>query len=169
VDLTGDGIPENVYLKLHAKSMTYPITWDLTILSKGVTIYTYHSDDTQIDRVFNEPEIFGNKNCHDYISCKKFYYFSRLLSQIPMTYDRKKNILDILKPDLKDDFTSLVYEYLDGYQVNRKSAKKILENIEKDMKNKNAIFIYHSSSPTESGPIMIFSNDINMLVPIYRP
>ena len=168
VDLTGDGIPENIYLNLHTQNMAYPVTWDLIIKSNGVTVYTYHSDDTQIDHIFNEPEIFGKGKCHDYISCKRFYYSKTLISQIPMTSDMKVNILDILKPDLKDSFTTLVNEFLESHHVSKKRMKIIFEHLENDIKNKNSIFISHSYSPTESSPIMIFSKEINMFIPIYK-
>jgi len=77
VDVTGDGLADLISLDLRGAGWEQPITWTLTVESRGKIVLRHRSDDAWLDANFADPGFVAG--CSDYLSCKQKYYEKDLL------------------------------------------------------------------------------------------
>ena len=90
IDITGDGVPENIKLHIKGKSFKHPFVWTLDIFSGETNIFKHESDDTWLDKFFHD-EGYVSDECNGYLECKRQYYFHDILGGLVIITDLSVN------------------------------------------------------------------------------
>lgn len=153
LDITGDGAPERVVLKVKANDVNSPFEWKLSIWSGDKEIYTYGEDGTGTEFKFTE-----DQECNkQYVKCKLGYFFNKFVG---LKVSRKLKFGD---PALRLDrqYSGSVYNVALSYLVNERhldsvSAREATESIAKQMKSRKAIFVIHDKGEVDSSLPMVY-------------
>jgi hypothetical protein len=161
VDVTGDGKPDTITLRVTGKDMYSPLKWTLTISSLGQTVFSHTNDDKDINGFFGDKNYVGG--CKDYLECKRKWYFTDLLSRLVVpksSYDVKG-----IMPGIEAVTGQYLAEHLG---VKGEKAKAVISDIKKRLQNGQAIVISIPETPATASPIMVFSPVVNSFVEIYQ-
>jgi hypothetical protein len=163
VDITGDGKPDTITLRVTGKDMFSPLKWTLTISSLGETVLSHTSDDKDkhIDGFFRDEGYVGE--CKGYLECKSKWYFKDLLSIliVPKTGYHLGGIM----PGIEE----VAGQYLaKRFGVRGEKAKAIISDIKTRLGKGQAIMISIPDTPAISDPIMVFSPQVRRFVEIYQ-
>jgi hypothetical protein len=162
LDVTGDGKPETITLFIKAANVHAPVQWLLTIESNGNTIFDRDGDDTDIDPQFNDREAMPG--CPDYLQCKQKYYFEYMMGSL---VDHNWDPDDLLDMQRGGKLSSRVYQSLQRCcSINGPKADAIVADFERRIKERKAIILNPPVSPTESGPLMMYSAEAGQFVEI---
>jgi hypothetical protein len=77
MDVTGDGIEDEIRINIKGENWNKPFRWTLKIAAKGKTVFTHFSDDAWLDKFFNDKGYVAG-SCKTYLECKKEYYLADL-------------------------------------------------------------------------------------------
>jgi hypothetical protein len=163
VDVTGDGEDDMVTLHVTGPSPAEPYQWTLTIESEGRTIHQVERNDADVDPLFNDTETL---DCKSYADCKQRYYAEQILDGlIPAD-------LDI---DAMLDRQSTRGLYGAGRMFLRQccsragsNIEKMLRDIETRLREGSAVVIMIPDSPEMAGPLLVYSADAGVFVPVYK-
>ncbi len=168
IDLTRDGKPEKVVLHVTGKDFKSPFSWTITVYSNDRKIfYKEHSDTERFDKLFNEPEFWGD--CHDYTSCKSSWYYTEIMRLF--FYPLKPFHLELMENKEHGPFTT--YDEIRDLilrtgKATSVQANRVVEDLKRDIGNGKAICINPEVSPVSSGPIYLWIPVINDFVYIYN-
>jgi len=90
IDVTGDGVKDLITLHLKGLGWQAPFNWELSIRSKGKLIFSHESDDSWLDKFFNDPG-YVDDQCKSYLACKMKYYLHDLLDHLFIATDLSPN------------------------------------------------------------------------------
>jgi len=166
VDVTGQGKLNKISLHIRAKSMHSPFTWELSITANGKDIYTYASDDTEIDKFFGSKGYV--KNCQGYVDCKKKYYFHDILDNLVLNGNKWYNLEGTLDKTQSNTLYPIGRNYLEKCcAISGTKADAILQNIENKLRNGTAIILNMVTSPVTARNPEVFAPEIGRFIPIY--
>lgn len=160
VDVTGDGKPDTITLRVMGKDSYSPFTWTLTISSLGETVLFHTRNDKNIDGFFGDQDYVGN--CKGYQECKSKWYYKDLLSIliVPKSGYELKGIMP--------EIDVVAGKYLaDGLGIKGERAKAIITNIKNRLQKGHAIVISIPDTPATGNPIMVFAPEVRRFVEIY--
>jgi hypothetical protein len=167
VDVTGDGKPEKIILHLTAKNMKAPFVWTLTIISEGKQIYAYKSDDTHLDKFFNDEGYV--LDCKDYMSCKKKYYYHDILDVLVLSGNKWYDVNGILDKSQTNTLYPVGRKQLrECCNVTGQQADAILSKIENKLRTGKAIVINILQSPVHANPPLTFVSEVGRFIRFYE-
>ncbi len=162
-DITGDGIPEEIKIKLKAKNLMSPMEWSLTIKSKGETIYHKHQKDSrQIDERFTELESDTCYKARTVLECKRNFYFNSLGVHIIREdgYD-KNGIVEIPSYPING--------IINRYKVSRKKAENIYRRARNQILEGTAVLVVFETSPIQTSyPLEMYIKELGGFITIYE-
>jgi hypothetical protein len=169
IDVTGDGVPDRIVLKISADTWQTPIKWSLSILSKGKVVYSYFSDDTWLDKFFNDRD-FMNKTCTGYLDCKKKYYLTDLMKGVAE--------IDFRPPDPDSRFFDKVRagsiyntagkELIEKYHFTESEAFQTVDLMVSKIKAGKAILINIPVSPVQVQFPRMYCDKVGAFLVIYE-
>jgi len=166
-DVTGDGKSDEITLHLKAENINSPFKWTLTIISDKKIIFTHDSDDTWLDRFFNDAGFASD--CGGYISCKEKYYYHDILDSIILTGNKWYDLNGILDKSKDNTLYPLGRKQLQVCcNITGLTADAILSKIENNLRNGSAVAINVLVSPLKSKPAMIFAPEVGRFLVIYE-
>ena len=166
-DVTGNGTPDKITVHLSAKNMKSPFLWTITIISEGKQVYSHSSNDTQLDRFFNDDGYVDG--CKDYISCKSKYYYHDILDGLILTGNKWYDVNSILDPSKTNTLYSLGRKELRKCcKVTGRQADSILRKIEHKFRVGKAIAINVPQSPVQSNPPLIYVPEVRRFIRFYE-
>ena len=168
IDVTGDGDEETVTLHITGTSPTAPYKWTLSIEEDGKIIYHTERNDAEIDAIFSDADAMAAamEGCSGYAACKERYYAHEILEGlIPSDLDVDA-ILDRSSPNGLYGVGRAFLKQCCARTV--PAVDKVLKEIETGLRDSSAVVITIPVSPVEAGPLMVFSPDAGLFVPIYR-
>ena len=167
VDVTGNGLADEIILHLKAKDMNSPFTWSLTILAGNKVIYSHKSDDASIDNNFKD--VGYVTGCHDYISCKKKYYYDDILNYLILTGNKWYDPNGILDKSKSNTLYPLGRKQLsECCNITGSQANSILDKIERKLRSGKAVVLNIPESPVDSYPPMLFAPEVGRFLVIYE-
>ena len=160
--MTGDGEDDTVTLHFQAASAATPYTWTLVIESDGRTIYHIERDDADLDMLFGDAD--SMEGCENYAACKHRYYYEQILGGlIPADLDLE-TILDKSSPQ---GLYGVGRAFLRQCCA-RAGVEKAVTNIAVGLRNGSAAVVTVPDSPVAAGPLMVYSEDAGVFVPVYK-
>jgi len=168
LDVTGDGEDETITLHITGIAPTAPYQWTLVIDEDGKTIYHTERDDSENDTLFNDVDAMAEamEGCTGYAACKERYYTNQILGGLLPTEMDIDAILDRSSPN--GLYTAGRAFLKQCCARTAPAADKILKDIEARLRDVTAVVITIPASPVQAGPLMVFSPDAGLFVPIYR-
>ena len=166
-DITGDGIPEKITLRLKAKDFYTPLWWQLSIISKGKVIYSYTESDSSAEFKFiDDPE-----RAKQYLKLKYHYFYKEFVGlQISKSInfggrDGKKSLLS---KTYDGSIYKIARKYLvDQYHLNANAADNAIERVAKLIATGQTVIILHDCGNVETTLPMVYFKEVNALVPIF--
>jgi len=161
VDVTGDGKPDTITLRVIGKDMYSPLKWTVTISSLGETVLSQTREDKDINGFFGDEGYVGD--CRGYLECKSKWYFKDLLSilVVPKSgYD-----LEGIMPGIEGVAGKYLAERLG---VRGEKAKALVSGIKNRLQKGQAIVISIPDTPATANPIMVFSPEVRRFIEIYQ-
>lgn len=174
IDLTGDGVPEVVLVHLKAMDLDSPFRWTLTITSKGKNIYTVERDDTWLNEFFRDDDFTSDSGCIGYAECKRKYYFDDLLQIVVRPISGPGEHPLYAKVEAGDDMGGAGVwhtgkEYLvSTLHLDKSKAEKIIAALLIRLKAKRLPIISTNISPIMVDSPMIYVEEIDSFMPVYR-
>lgn len=165
IDLTGDGETEKITLDVKAKDFNSPFIWKLTIFYKGNTIYSYESDDTEIDKLFNNRGYANDYN--SYKESKEQWYFKDFLNHIVLPRD-SYSVEGILDKNYRFTLYPLGTKYLSEHGITGDKATLILNKMANLLQTGKAIVITIPAKPNMFYGTMMFCPETNSFMTIYE-
>lgn len=166
-DVTGDGIDDDIVLNITGESWHKPITWTLTIVSGGKTIFEHKSYDKWLDENFNDKGYVDN-TCTSYLECKKQYYLDNLLKHLIVTTDLSPNIHAYDRSNTGSIYTVAKKELMEKYSLSETNAMKTIEWMIKKLKTKKTPVLYVPISPVQNEFPRMFVDRVGKFVTIYE-
>lgn len=167
IDVTGDGIDDDIILRIKGKSWNKPFKWTLTIVSKGKSIFEHKSDDTWLDAFFSDKG-YVNDTCTSYLECKKQYYLNNLINNLIVKTDLSPNIHAYDKSNAGSIHTVARKELMDKFHLSEADAIKTIDWMIKKLKTKDAPVLYVPISPVQSEFPRMFVDRVGKFVTIYE-
>lgn len=157
--LTSSAGKDTVRIEIDAKDISQPVSWTLTVISRGEIIYKYKQNDAVIDEFFKDPSFVDG--CTSYVSCKKKYYLRDISTHL--TYR--------VEPRLKDaDFTENVQSTVTAYAKEQGlPAKPLIEAVLVQLTQKHPVALSIRETPVHDLPPMIWVPAFKRFVPFYQP
>jgi hypothetical protein len=168
LDVTGDGEEETITLHITGAAPTAPFKWTLVIDADGKTIYHTERDDAENDALFSDADAMAEalEGCAGYAACKERYYTSEILGGLLPTDLDVAAILDRSSPH---GLYGVGRAFLKQCCARTAPATdKILKSIADGLRDATAVVITIPASPVAAGPLLVFSPDTGLFVPIYR-
>lgn len=162
VDVTGDGEGDEISVRLRAKDILSPFSWELSINSRDHILLKHESDDTWMNSFFGEPGYMGG--CAGYIECKQKYYFNDLIKNIVVPYSMV-NIDGIV--DAKSIYP-IASKYLQENSISAVQIERIIPDLQARIKAERAVFLTVPISPLMTRGLLVYSPIINKLVLVYE-
>jgi hypothetical protein len=166
-DLTGDGKPERIALRLEGDSWQAPFRWSLSIASVGKIVFSRQSDDSPIDSLFSEKGFVDDK-CDSYIACKRQYYLHDLLDNLIVKADWPADH-HALVDDSSGSVRETLFEQLTGeYRITPGQVAAIVTAVKAKLRTKRAVLIYVPVSPVYSERPRVWIQAVGAFVTLYR-
>lgn len=167
MDVTGDGIDDDIILRIKGKSWNKPFKWSLTIVSKGKTIFEHKSDDTWLDAFFSDKG-YVNDTCASYLECKKQYYLNDLINNLIVKTDLSPNIHAYDKNNSGSIHFIAKKELMDKFHLSESEAIKTIDWMIEKLKTKETPVLYVPISPVQNNFPRMFVNRVSKFVTIYE-
>lgn len=167
VDLTRDGRPEKVTLRIRGKDIGVPFRWEIDIISGKKRIYHQERLDTHWDQFFNNPHFLGSA-CGDYESCKKKWYFDDMLDCFLI--EAGPSLLEVLENRglATRTLSELEDMILQTGKATFNEARMIIESLKEDLASGKAIGIQPDVNPIEGTGIAIWIPAIDGFIKVYN-
>jgi hypothetical protein len=166
VDVTGDGVPDSVFLHMRSANFYAPFDWTLSIKLGDSIIYSYREADSSTESYF---DFDSTCNSH-YIECKYDYYFNSFVGlkvdpTFSIIYDGKDKLLE-------EDYSGSIYHCARAYLIKEfhfdtSRADEAIRKMVEKIKRGKAIVIQHNDGPFLSTQPMAYFAEVNRFVPIY--
>jgi hypothetical protein len=167
IDVTGDGIDDDIVLHLKGETWNKPFKWTLTIISRGKTIFEHKSGDTWLDAFFNDKG-YVNKTCPSYLECKKQYYLKDLINNLVVKTDLSPNIHAYDKSNLGSIHSIAKKELMTKFHLSEAEAIKTVDWMINKLKTKETPVLYVPISPVQSEFPRMYVDRVGQFVTIYE-
>ena len=165
VDLTRDGKPEKVTLRIQGESIRDPFKWAIEIDSDGRRIFFKEQVDSRIDRFFNDPQYI--QGCNDYESCKKKWYFDELMDNFLVEADPSLSEILQKKAGPFPGYNDLAGMICQTGKATLDEAKKIIESLKRDVLDGRVIGIEPEVNPAYFTGIYLWIPVIEDFIKVY--
>lgn len=167
MDVTGDGIDDEIIIHIKGKSWEQPFTWTLTIVSNGKKVFEHESDDTRLDISFNDKG-YVNDTCASYIACKKQYYLTEMRKHLFIKTDLSptSHVFDRNNPG--SIYTIAKQELMDKFHLCEADANKTVDGMVAKLKSKQVQVLYVPVSPVLSEFPRMYVDRVGTFVTIYQ-
>jgi len=165
-DVTGDSIPDLIILKLYGSGWDKPITWQLTIKVQDSVIFQHHSDDAWLDAHFAENGFVAD--CEDYLTCKKKYYETDILSRLIVVTDLSPNNQIYGRNNPGSIYVVARKELINNYHISEIHASQIMESMISRLKNKKAQVLCVPISPVQTYFPIMFVPEVKAFITMYN-
>jgi hypothetical protein len=167
LDVTGDGIADDLVLHIKGESWNKPLKWSLTIISKGKNIFEHKSDDTWLDNFFNDRG-YVNKPCSTYLECKKQYYLHDLLDDLVVKTDLSQNMYAFDKSNKESIHFVAKKELMTTFKLSESEAIKTIDWMIIKLKTGNRPVLYVPISPVQNEFPRMYVDRVGSFVTIYN-
>jgi hypothetical protein len=167
IDVTGDGIDDDLILHITGESWSRPFNWTLIIVSKGKTIFERKSDDTWLDAFFSDKG-YVNETCASYLECKKQYYLKDLINALIVKTDLSPNIHAYDKGNSGSIHFIAKKELMDEFHLSESEANKTIDWMIEKLKTKETPILYVPISPVQSEFPRMYVDRVGQFVTIYE-
>lgn len=167
IDVTGDGVPDQIRLHIKGKSFKHPFLWTLVIFSGVKKIFEYKSDDTWLDAFFND-EGYINEECRGYLECKRQYYYHDILDRLVIITDLSVN------PHSLEESNSGSIHYVarkhlkEKFNVTDDEATKIIQGMIDKIKSGKTPLLYVPISAVQDNFPMMYVKEVGQFVRVYE-
>jgi hypothetical protein len=165
-DVTGDGIPEEIILRIYGYSWNEPIKWTLTIKAGNSIIFQHDSDDTWLDPFFADKGYV--LDCDDYLSCKQKYYKNNLLDGLVVVTDLSPNEHAFDEDNSGSIQVVARKELINKYHIPDDQASQIIESMISRLKNRKAQVLYVPISPVQNNFPIMYIPEIKGFITVYE-
>jgi len=166
MDVTGDGLDDEIRINIKGENWNKPFKWTLTIAAREKIVFTHSSDDTWLDKFFNDKGYVPG-GCKTYLECKKEYYLTDLpgnlfsktdLAVNSYVYDRKNagSLYAVAKAELTGKFG-----------LSAKNAGKTIEWMVNRLKMGQVQVLNVPRSPVQSESPRMYAAPVGQFVTIY--
>ncbi|MDD2806422.1 MAG: hypothetical protein PHV33_12785 [Elusimicrobiales bacterium] len=146
-DVTGDGVMDEISLKLAGAGWNQPFKWTLSIISGGKLVYEQSADDAWLDRFFKDKG-YVNDKCPDYLACKKQYYLEDFFKYLFHRVDSGK---EQFNEAYLSEIRRVTKESLgEKYGLAPEEAEKTTDWVIDHMKSGRAVILTVPKSPVQS-------------------
>lgn len=146
LDVTGDGVPDEVRLNVSGKNWSAPFKWTLTIISGNKVVYERSADDAWLDKFFNDKG-YVNGRCNGYFECKEQYYLKDMPSHIFEQWHNKAGAnsswIGVMRAAAKDELVS-------KFKLTPKDATATVDRMAQRLASNKAQILYVPVSPVKS-------------------
>jgi hypothetical protein len=167
IDVTGDGIDDDIVLHIKGENWNKPFKWTLTIASSGKTIFEHKSNDAWLDGFFNDKG-YVNDTCASYLECKKQYYLNDLMKYLIKKTDLSPNIHAYDKSNSGSIHIVARKELIDKFHLSEADAIKTIDWMINKLRTKEASVLYVPISPVQSEFPRMFVDRVSNFVAIYE-
>lgn len=167
IDVTGDGIHDDVILNIKGEGWNKPFKWTLTIVSKGKTIFEHKSDDSWLDAFFSEKG-YVNDMCASYLECKKQFYLHDLINGLIVKTDLSPNIHAYDKSNSGSIHFIAKKELMAKLHLSEAEAIKTIDWMINKLKTKETPVLYVPISPVQSEFPRMYVDRVGHFVTIYE-
>jgi hypothetical protein len=166
IDVTGDGIDDDIVLHIKGESWNKPFKWILTISSKGKKIFEHKSDDTWLDAFFNDKG-YVNDTCASYLECKKQYYSNDLMKYLIVKTDLSPNIHAYDKSNSGSIHIVAKKELLGKFHLSKPDVIETIDWMIEKLKKKTLV-LNVPISPVQSEFPRMYVDRVGTFVTIYK-
>lgn len=167
IDVTGDGIGDDIILNIKGENWNKPFKWMLTISAKGKIIFKHTSDDTWLDKFFNDRG-YVNETCKLYLECKKQYYLKDLPDHLIIKTDLSQNNHAYDKSNPGSVHFAAKKELTKTLKLSEAEATKTVEWMTKKLKTGQVPVLYVPKSPVQSEFPKMYVDKVGQFVTIYE-
>lgn len=167
MDVTGDVLEDQINLRVTGKNFSHPFIWFLEIKSKGEIIFHYRSDDSWLDKNFNDSG-FVNDFYQNYINCKQLYYYHNLLDKLFVRTDLSANPHAFKKSNSGSIHYVVRKTLKETYNMQDKEISKIIGSLIKRLKTGKVLVMYVPILPVQSKFPIEYTKEINRFVTLYK-
>jgi hypothetical protein len=153
LDVTGDGVDDEIRLSLSGKDWNNPIKWTLTVVSNGKIVFEHSADDAWLDKFFNDKGYVDDK-CANYLWCKKQYYLEDMLKG-RFTHSKPSKMRDDGRYWEEVGRTSQK-ELTTKFSLSAKEAETTSDWIIERLKTQNVELLNVPISPVQSGEVAMY-------------
>ncbi len=160
LDLSNRDEKEIVKYHLKVKDWSQPVEWSFIILSGNDTLLIKYSDETQIDKFFNDILYLGN--CSGYLDCKMRWYLNSIMDFKVESFNPNDSKISLFRKVSKN--------FVKTFGKNKEEADQNYRSFWEYYSDKEMKAIYFRLAPEgRSTPLLVFHPELNILVPIYSP
>jgi hypothetical protein len=167
LDVTGDGIADEIRLDLKGENWNKPFKWTLTISAKGKVIFEHSSDDAWLDKFFNDSG-YVNESCKSYLECKQQYYLKDLLDHLFVRTDLSPNYHAYDKSNSGSVYVVAKEELQKKFKLSTEEANKTVDWMVSKLKTGKVQVLYLPKSPVQSEFPRMYVDKVGQFVTIYE-
>jgi hypothetical protein len=167
LDVTGDGIDDEIRLDIKGENWNTPLRWTLTISSKDKILFKHSADDSWLDKFFNDSG-YVNDTCKSYLDCKKQYYMKDLLDHLFVRTDLSPNFHAYDKSNSGSVYAVAKAELQNKFKLSEEEANKAVDWMVSKLKTGKVQVLYVPKSPVQSEFPRMYVDRVGQFVTIYE-